>query len=307
MSDEDEEAVTEPFLDMRIADYAVTKMKAGKFSLSLFLRHGNFTSSKQEEEAKEVLQATMRFANEERKKATGLQKNRLRKSLEKLDSMDLHDKDGEWFRYWGELKFKESKVANRRKREYEADTILTATVAKVREEEQKLLQKPKKPRLPLIEYIKRICVRPPPGELPACLAAILTCFTDATDDSQSVIIDLRRSNLQIFSLIPPETVDDYTNYIADRWDMTTSSAMQDFLGDFFNGMATLEAPNWSKYLDDYIAPGDIELENALKNTISVRAILDPTAPLQDKSILESRMLNDFIPPLFKECLYTFWS
>ncbi|KAI8818855.1 hypothetical protein BJ741DRAFT_640651 [Chytriomyces cf. hyalinus JEL632] len=312
MSDEEEEGVQEPFLDLRDAEYAVTRMKAGKFNLSLYLRHANFTLSKQEGEAKEALQATMRFANEERKKAEGIQKNRLRKSLEKLDSMDLHDKDGEWFRYWDELKLKESKAANRRKREYEADTILTATVAKVREEEQKLLQKPKKPRLTLIEYIERICVRPPPGELPACLAAILTCLTNAAacDDSQSLIIDLRRSNLQIYSLIPPATVADYTNYIAERFDMATSSAMQDFLGEFFDGMATLEAANWSKYLEDFIAPGNVELQNALKVIKStlpnfIRALLDPTAPLQNKGQLESRMLNDFIHPLFKESVYTF--
>ncbi|KAJ3230951.1 hypothetical protein HDU78_007976 [Chytriomyces hyalinus] len=168
------------------------------------------------------------------------------------------------FQYWDKLKLAEAKERNRRKREYEADSILTATVVKVHEEEQKLLQKPKKPRLTLIEYIKRICVRPPPGEPPACLAAILTCFTDATDDSQSLIIDLRGSNLQMYSLIPPKTVDDYTNYIAEHWDMTTLSAMQDFLGAFFNGMAMLKASNWSKYLEDYIAPGNVELENALK-------------------------------------------
>ncbi|KAJ3223134.1 hypothetical protein HDU81_009380, partial [Chytriomyces hyalinus] len=255
----------------------------------------HYTSSKQEDEAKETLQATMKRA------------------LEKLDSMDLENENGEWFRYWDKLKYAEAKERNRRKRDSDADCILTAAVAKVRKEEQQLLEKPKKKaRLDLIEYIKRICVKPPPGRIPECLASILACFKNeaACDNSQSLIIDLRRNNLQIFSSIPSETVEEYTTYIAKRWDAASSPKMQDFLADFFNGMARLEASNWSKYLEDHIAPADVDLENALKVIKStfpsfIRALRDPTAPLQDDNTPESRMLNDFIHPLFRESLYTF--
>ncbi|KAJ3385283.1 hypothetical protein HDU80_000711 [Chytriomyces hyalinus] len=308
MSSDDEQEDARPFLDTVLAEYAVKNMKAGKFRLNLFLKKGAFTSSNQEDEAKQTLQAVMKFANEERKKAAGVQKKCLRRTLETLDSMDFDDETAEWFQYWDKLKSAESKQRNRRKRDSEADCLLTAAVAKVRQQEQDLLEKPKKKaRLQLIESIKRICDKPPLGQIPACLGSIQACFkTEAAyDNSQALVIDLRRNNKDIFSSIPPETVEEYISYIAERWDATSSSEMQDFLGEFFNGMATRDASKWSKYLEDFIVPDNVQLQNAMTNTISIRAILDPTAPLQDKKTLESRMLNDFIHPLFKESLFVF--
>ncbi|KAJ3229526.1 hypothetical protein HDU77_001565, partial [Chytriomyces hyalinus] len=137
--------VLRPFLDTVLAEYAVKNMKVDTFHLNLFLKKGTFTSSNQEDEAKETLQAVMKFANEEQKKAVG-----------------LDNETAEWFQYWDKLRSAESKQRNRRKRDSEADCLLTAAVAKV----QNLLEKPKKKaRLQLIESIKRICNKPPLGQI----------------------------------------------------------------------------------------------------------------------------------------------
>ncbi|KAJ3228522.1 hypothetical protein HDU78_009741 [Chytriomyces hyalinus] len=195
-----EAMVLRPFLDTVLAEYAVKTMKVDKCHLNLFLKKGTFTSSNHADEVKETLQAVMK------------------RTLKTLDSMDLDNKTAEWFRYWDKLKSAESKQRNRQKCDSEADYLLTAAVAKVRKQEQNLLEKPKKKaRLQLIELIKCICNKPPLGHILVCLGLIQACFKTeaACDNSQALVIDLRHNNKDISSSIPPETVEEYISYIAE--------------------------------------------------------------------------------------------
>ncbi|KAI9329539.1 hypothetical protein BDR26DRAFT_872306 [Obelidium mucronatum] len=310
----DEGDADTPLDDERLSTYALKAMKTGTFNIGLFLKYGNFTS-KQQHEALLSLHAVMQYANKKRQELPEDPKRRVKHALKKLNSLKLDDEGGEWLSHWELIKVKEAKVVNRRKREFEADGILTATVAKVRKEEQNLLQKAKKPRLLLIEHIKQIIVKPLSGDIPACLVSISAYLRTLgpCDASQSLLIDLRRNNVDIFSSIPPETIIEYTEYITDRWDATSPPGIQDFLCGLFNGMAVIDRSTWSEYLENFRIPKTfvgICFTNALK-VIKItfpnfiRALLDPTAPLQDNSILESRMLNDFIHPLFKESLFLF--